>query len=49
MRLHQAQIGSNPLVGHAGHFGKVYVAKKFFGNPANINATTEAKVSGLFQ
>ncbi len=36
------------LVGHAGHFGKVYVAKKFFGTPANINATTEAKVSELF-
>ena len=37
------------LVGHSGHFDKVYVAKKFFGLRSNINSAIEAKVSELFR
>jgi CRISPR-associated exonuclease Cas4 len=36
------------LAGYAGHFKPTYAAKVFFGNPANINAAMENKVSALF-
>jgi hypothetical protein len=37
------------LIGLPAHFKDCFAAKQFFGNPANINAAMETKVSDVFK